>query len=123
MGTVLVNQGGNPWTFAATGGAGVLPITIARYDFIPRIVRFEPDATSVAGLVAVIQDVQGREVYREVLAGAYFEPLEQKPSAKQKWIGYYNPAVVPGPPANTANSTDPGISLTVLTSGILYIYF
>jgi|ERR1039458_2854198 hypothetical protein len=123
MGTVLVNQGGNPWTFAAIGGSGVLPITIARYDFIPNIIRFEPDATSVAGLCAVIQDVQGREVYREVLAGAYFEAVEQSPRGKQKWIGYYNPAVVPGPPANTANSTDPGISLTVLTSGILYLYF
>lgn len=122
MGTVLVDQGGNPWKFVATGGAETLPITICQYDLIPKRVRWiSPAAT--AGDEVVIQDVQGRICYEEgPAAAAEFDPVEQRPRLHEKWMGYFNPAGsngTPGPPA----SGNIGITLVTFPSGTLFIYF
>ena len=123
MGTILTNQGGDPWTFSATGGAGTLPVLICQYDLIPKRIRWEPDTTTKAGDTVLINDVQGRAVQKFVSNGSFFEEIEARPREHEKWIGYFNPVVVPGNPANTDIAATPGIVLKTLDSGVLYIYF
>lgn len=117
MGTIKVDQGGDPWLFNATGGSGTLPIQITtQMDLIPKRIRWEPDSTTVAGHAVVITDQQGRQVFKEVAVGAYFEPVEHRPRTHEKWMGYYNAISTPNP-------TNVGIQLTQLDSGQLMIYF
>lgn len=121
MGTVLVDQSSNVWSFSATGGAETLPITICAYDLIPKRLRWVSPAAT-AGDQVIIKDAQGNVCYEEGPAnGAEFDPVEQRPREHEKWIGYFNPAGsngTPGPPASGYS----GITLTQLSSGILYIY-
>lgn len=115
---ILVDQTTNVWSFqfVGSGGTADLPIVICHEDLIPKRVRWEPatDGSSVAGLVATIQDCRGKVVYQEIAAGAFIEPIEQRPREHEKWIGYFNPQL-------TA-PTNQGITLTVLASGTIYIY-
>ena len=125
MGTILSNQGGNVWTFAATGGSGTLPVLICQYDLVPKRVRWEPDSTTKAGDTVIIDDVQGRVVQKFVASGTYFEEMEARPREHEKWMGYYNPAVNyanSGYPPNTDITATPGVALKQLDSGTLYIY-
>lgn len=110
MASQTVNQGGNPWTFTA-GGATALPILICAYDLGPLRIRWEPSGTTAAGDTIIIQDGQGRQVYKEVANGAYFDPVEQTPRGKERWI--WTPTV-------GGNS---GITLTQMDSGTLYIHY
>jgi hypothetical protein len=123
MGTIAVDQGGNPWKFSATGGALAVPVLVCQYDFIPKRLRWEPDTTTKAGDTVLVNDVQGRTIMKFVAQGAYFEEIDTNPRLLEKWIGYYNPAVVPGPPANTDLPSTPGITLKQLDSGIWYLYY
>jgi hypothetical protein len=124
---VVIDQGGNPWKLTYTsntsvGGGSTLPALLCQYDLIPKRVRWM-SPTAAQGDQVIIDDVQGRVCYEEGPAtGADFEPVEQRPRLHEKWIGYYNPAVVPGVPANTDVTATPGIAIKRFDSGTLLIY-
>ena len=124
---MIIDTNGNPWKITYTantsvGGGVTLPALLCQFDLIPKRVRWEGVTTGVNNQV-IIDDVQGRICYQEgPAAGADFDPVEQSPKLLEKWIGYYNPAVVPGPPANTDVTASPGIAIKQFDAGTLLIY-
>lgn len=105
--SVTVDQAGNPWVITANSGAVALPVTLWHPPFIPQRIRWVSPTASAGDAVKLTDSSatgdggHGGVVCHFVANSSNFEVDESRPRGHELY---------------------PGLVLTQLDSGVLYLY-